>query len=131
MANRARSVLIWIRWVCDGWLPPYLREAGRSVARELDEDELIGNWTLVGDELLAHLKREQVEPPARDRIRRIIGTALRQAEQAQTARIAYRVPAEAARRMRALIARSADPAHEEDASPGDNGTLFDAAEVAG
>ena len=25
--------------------------AGRSVARELDEDELIGNWTLVGDEL--------------------------------------------------------------------------------
>ena len=25
--------------------------AGRSVARELDEDEVIGNWTLVGDEL--------------------------------------------------------------------------------
>jgi hypothetical protein len=25
--------------------------AGRSAARELDEDELIGNWTLVGDEL--------------------------------------------------------------------------------
>ncbi|MDX6391731.1 MAG: hypothetical protein QOJ73_2794 [Streptosporangiaceae bacterium] len=34
----------------------------------------------VREELLAHLKGEQVEPPARDRIRRIIGTALRQAE---------------------------------------------------
>src|SRR6266700_3857894 len=53
----------------------------------------------VREELLAHLKREQVEPPSRDRIRRIIGTALRQAEQAQTARIADRVPAEAAGRM--------------------------------
>ncbi|GAA1580739.1 hypothetical protein GCM10009678_74300 [Actinomadura kijaniata] len=30
-------------------------------------------------ELLAHLREEKIEPPARDRIRRIIGTALRQA----------------------------------------------------
>jgi Domain of unknown function (DUF4158) len=61
----------------------------------------------VREELLAYLKREQVEPPARDRIRRVVGTALRQAEQALTTRIASRVPAEAAARTRALIARAA------------------------
>ena len=85
----------------------------------------------VREELLAHLKREQVEPPARDRIRRIIGTALRQAEQALTTRIASRVPAEAAGRMRALITRAADPGTEEGAEAGSDGTLFDAAEVSG
>jgi hypothetical protein len=69
---------------------------------------------------LAHLKGE-----------RIIGTALRQAEQALTARIASRVPAEAAARMLALIARAADPSDEEDAGPGEAGTLFGAAEVTG
>lgn len=84
----------------------------------------------VREELLAYLKREQVEPPARDRIRRIIGTALRQAEQALTTRIASRVPAEAAARMRALIAWAADPDDQDDAGPGD-GALFGAAEVAG
>jgi hypothetical protein len=85
----------------------------------------------VREELLAHLKGEQIEPPARDRVRRIIGTALRQAEQALTARIASRVPAEAAARMLALIARAADPGDEEDAGPGEAGTLFGAAEVTG
>ncbi|HEX3308196.1 MAG TPA: DUF4158 domain-containing protein, partial [Streptosporangiaceae bacterium] len=85
----------------------------------------------VREKLLAHLKGEQIEPPARDRVRRIIGTALRQAEQALTARIASRVPAEAAARMLALIARAADPGDEEDAGPGEAGTLFGAAEVTG
>ena len=85
----------------------------------------------VREELLAHLKGEQIEPPARDRIRRIIGTALRQAEQALTARIASRVPAEAAAGMLALIARAADPGDEEDAGPGEAGTLFGAPEVTG
>ncbi len=56
----------------------------------------------VREELLAHLKGERIEPPAWDRVRRIIGTALRQAEQALTA---SRVPAEAAARMLALIKR--------------------------
>ena len=82
-------------------------------------------------ELLAHLKRERIEPPARDRVRRLIGTALRQAEQALTARIASRVPTEAAGRMLALIARAADPGNEEDAAPGGADALFDVAEVAG
>jgi hypothetical protein len=51
VADRARSVLIRIRWVCGGWSPPYSRENRTPVTRVLDEDELIGNWTLVGDEL--------------------------------------------------------------------------------
>jgi hypothetical protein len=46
-------------------------------------------------------------------------------------RIASRVPAEAAARMLALIARTADPGDEEDAGPREAGTLFGAAEVAG
>jgi hypothetical protein len=66
-----------------------------------------------------------------DRIRRIIGTALRQAEQPLTARIASRIPAEAAARMLALIARAADPGDEEDAGRGEAGTLFGAAGVTG
>ena len=81
----------------------------------------------VREELLAHLKGEQIEPPARDRVRRIIGTAMRQAEQALTARIASRIPAEAAARMLALIARAADPGDEEEAAPGEAGTLFGSA----
>ena len=71
----------------------------------------------VREELLAHLKGERIEPPARDRVWRIIGAALRQAEQALTARIASRVPVEAVDRMLALIAR-ADPGDEEDTGPG-------------
>jgi hypothetical protein len=85
----------------------------------------------VREELLAHLKSERIEPSARDRIRRIIGTALRQAEQALTARIASWIPAEAAARMLALIARAADPGDEEDAGRGQASTLFGAAEVTG
>ena len=75
----------------------------------------------VRHELLAHLKGEQIEPPARDRVRRIIGTGLRHAEQALTVRIASLVPAEAAARMLALIAQAADPGDEEDAAPGEAG----------
>ena len=68
---------------------------------------------------------------SRDRLGRIIGTALRQAEQTLTARIASRVPAEAAARMLALIARAADPGDEDGRRPGEAGTLLGAAEVTG
>jgi Domain of unknown function (DUF4158) len=61
-------------------------------------------------ELLAHLREERIEPPARDRIRRIIGTALRQAEQTHTSRISSRIPAAAIPRLLALIARAPTPA---------------------
>jgi TnpA family transposase len=85
----------------------------------------------VREELLAHLREEKIEPPARDRIKRIIGSAISQAEKAQTALIAGRVPPEAVARMLALIARTSDPGAEEDAEDGDEGALFDAAEVSG
>jgi hypothetical protein len=51
MADRVRPVLNRIRWVCAAGRRRTCGRAGRSVARELDEDELIGNWTLVCDEL--------------------------------------------------------------------------------
>ena len=61
-----------------------------------------------------------------DRIRRIIGTALRQAEHTQTARI----PAEAVPRLPALIAKSTDPGDEVEDQGEDDGALFGAAEAA-
>ena len=85
----------------------------------------------VRQELLAYLKEEGIEPPTRDRVRRIIGTALRQAEQTLTMRITDRIPAESVARMLALIARSSDPERELESAAQDDGALFDTAEVAG
>ncbi|MFC6083010.1 DUF4158 domain-containing protein [Sphaerisporangium aureirubrum] len=82
-------------------------------------------------ELLAHLREERIELPARDRIRRIIGTALRQSEQSQTAHISSRLPAEAIPRLLALIAKSADPGGEAGSEVEDDGALFGVAEAAG
>ncbi|WP_198541164.1 DUF4158 domain-containing protein, partial [Parafrankia soli] len=82
-------------------------------------------------ELLAHLREERIEPPTRDRIRRIIGSALRQAEQTQTARIASRVPPDAIPRLLALIAKSADPGDAVEGQEENDGALFGAAEAAG
>jgi hypothetical protein len=97
----------------------------------LDEDELVENWTLVGREaLLAHLRRERLEQPAADRIRRIIGSAISQAEKAQTVLISSRVPTDAAARMLALIAHSADPGTE-GRDDQDEAALFDATQVTG
>jgi hypothetical protein len=82
-------------------------------------------------ELLAHLREERIEPPTRDRVRRIIGTALRQAEQTQTARIVGRVPAESIQRLLELIAKSADPGDDAEGQDEDDGALFGVAEAAG
>src|SRR5258705_315742 len=71
-----------------------------------------------------------VGPAARDRSRRIIGTALRQAEQTQTSRISSRIPAAAIPRLLALIAKSTDPGDEPEDQVED-GTLFGAAQAAG
>jgi len=38
-------------WVCGGRELPAGEKAGCLAARVLDEDDLIGNWTLVGEEL--------------------------------------------------------------------------------
>lgn len=63
--------------------------------------------------------------------RSIIGSAISQAEKAQTALISSRVPQEAVARMLALIAQSADPGAEEDRDDQDDDALFDAAQVTG
>ncbi len=55
--------------------------------------------------LLAHLKDELIEPPAKTRLLRVIGSALQQAEDTLTLRISSRVPAEAIEAMFTLIAR--------------------------
>nr|WP_242606617.1 Tn3 family transposase [Protofrankia symbiont of Coriaria ruscifolia] len=59
---------------------------------------------LVRGELLARCRIERIEPPAAGRIDRIVRSALHQAEQALTARIAGRLPADIAGRLRALVA---------------------------
>lgn len=55
--------------------------------------------------LLAYLKGEQIEPPARTRLQRIIGSGLEQAEKTLTLRISSRIPGETVERMFALVAR--------------------------
>ncbi|MGB6165620.1 MAG: DUF4158 domain-containing protein [Pseudonocardiaceae bacterium] len=55
--------------------------------------------------LLAHLKDELIEPPAKTRLLRVIGSALQQAEDTLILRISSRVPAEAIEAMFTLIAR--------------------------
>src|SRR6266851_7770201 len=64
--------------------------------------------------LLAHLKDEGIEPPAKTRLLRIIGSALQQAEDALTLRISSRVPAEAIEAMLTLIARRSGSRDEEE-----------------
>ncbi len=59
---------------------------------------------LVRDELLARCRAERIEPPAAGRIDRIVRSALHQGEQALTARIVARLPADVAGRLRALVA---------------------------
>ena len=59
---------------------------------------------LVRDELLGRCRTEQIEPPAAGRLDRIVRSALHQAEQTLTARLASRLPIEVAGRLRALIA---------------------------
>jgi Domain of unknown function (DUF4158) len=58
---------------------------------------------LVRDELLVRCRAERIEPPAAGRIDRTVRSALHHAEQALTARIAARLPADAAARLRALV----------------------------
>jgi hypothetical protein len=72
-----------------------------------------GEW--VREKLLVQMWAEKIEPPTRDRIRRIIGAALRQSETTFAARISSRIPAEVTARMGALISEASDdPDTEED-----------------
>ncbi len=69
----------------------------------------------VREQLLGHLRAERIEPPAPTRITRVIGSALRAAEQTLTLRISSRIPDAVAARMQALVAgASDDPAETEE-----------------
>ncbi|MFB4284966.1 hypothetical protein ACBJ59_57545 [Nonomuraea sp. MTCD27] len=73
--------------------------------------------------LLNHLKEEQIEPPSKLRLQRIIGSALEQAEKTLTLRIASRLETEVVERMLTLVAprtgRSGDDASDDDADDSD------------
>lgn len=51
---------------------------------------------------------EGIEQPAPDRIGRIIGSGLRQAEKTLVARVAGRIPTDVAERMSVLVAEARD-----------------------
>ncbi len=79
----------------------------RGVQAEPREDR-------VRDELLARCREELLEPPGPTRIARIVGSAMRQAEQALTTHIAAGIPVSAAARIRVLLG-------EADTDPVDGG----------
>ncbi|MFI6505443.1 DUF4158 domain-containing protein [Nonomuraea typhae] len=70
--------------------------------------------------LLNHLKEEQIEPPSKLRIQRIIGSALEQAEKTLTLRIASRIETEVVERMLTLIAPRTGRGDKDDAGDGDD-----------
>jgi TnpA family transposase len=88
------------------------------------------NADRVREALLAHLRDQRVEPPTRDRIRRIVGSAIRQAETTQMARISGELVPEVVERMLTLIAQTSDPGDDDSGAEGE-GALFDAEQVSG
>ncbi|GAA0919800.1 DUF4158 domain-containing protein [Virgisporangium aurantiacum] len=78
-----------------GWL------AGEVGERERHPD-------VVRQELLARCREQRIESPAEGRVERAVRSALRQAEQALTVRIAARLPAGVADRLRAMVAAGAE-----------------------
>ena len=82
------------------------------LAEEVCQSEPRGERVRVA--LLEQLKSQGIEPPAKNTLLRMIGSAQRQAEQALTLRIRGRVPAEIARRMLTLIAHRPGSADNED-----------------
>jgi len=77
------------------WLAEYVCQSERRPER-------------VREQLLGQLSTERIEPPTPARITRIIGSALRTAEQALTSRVSAQIPAAVAARMHALIAEASD-----------------------
>jgi hypothetical protein len=75
--------------------------------------------------LLARMREERIEQPkSRDRISRVIGSALRRSEEALTARVAGRLDGEAETRMWALIAAADDDPGDQ--AEGESGAAGDA-----
>ncbi len=72
----------------------------------------------VREQFLEHCGGERIEPPTASRVGRIIGSAMRQAEQTLTLRISARIPPEATARMAALIADASDDPEQGDGQDG-------------
>ncbi|MEV5712229.1 DUF4158 domain-containing protein, partial [Actinoallomurus sp. NPDC052274] len=71
----------------------------------------------VREALLKHMRHERIEQPAKIRLARMIGSALRKSEDTLTAKISSRIPGEVTARMWSLIAEASDdPAAEETGS---------------
>ncbi|MGH3499919.1 MAG: DUF4158 domain-containing protein [Nocardioidaceae bacterium] len=68
------------------------------------------------EELLSRCRAEGIEPPAAERVSRILGSALRQAEDTLTRRVAGRIPPHVAAAITALVAEATD---EDDVGAGD------------
>lgn len=66
----------------------------------------------VRQELLARCRSEGIEPPAPARVGRIIGSALRQAEEALTRLVTGRIPAETVAAMMRLVGEASDDPDE-------------------
>jgi hypothetical protein len=79
------------------WLAEHVAQAERRPER-------------VREELLAHCHAERIEPPTAGRIDRMVASALHQAEQVLSLRIAARLPAAATARLEELVAVAADDA---------------------
>ena len=74
-------------------------------------------YELVRDALLAELRSRSVEPPAPDRVERIVHSGLRQAEKTLVSRISGRLPGEVRARLLALVSADAGDGDSE-ADPG-------------
>lgn len=87
------------------WLAEYVCQSERRPER-------------VREQLLGQLSTERIEPPTPARVTRIIGSALRTAEQALTSRVTAQIPAAVAARMHALIAEASDDPADPDTKTG-------------
>ena len=72
----------------------------------------------VREQFLEHCRGERIEPPTAGRAGRIIGSAMRQAEQTLTVRVSARIPPAVAARMAALIAGASDDPGQGDGQDG-------------
>ena len=81
----------------------------------------------VREALLARMRQEQIEQPTRIRVGRMIGSALRQSEEALTAKVSSRLDDEVTARMWAMIAAAGDdPGDQAAESAGDPGAAGEA-----
>ena len=87
-----------------GFREPTVTDAAKLtewLTDEVCQAEPREDW--VRDELLARCREELLEPPGPTRIARIVGSAMRQAEQALTTHIAAGIPGSATARIRVLL----------------------------